>query len=57
MKRLARGAAAVLDERPEGWRMDVCWEAPPGRSQPQHLRLTRQGPESEAWTIEALGDP
>ncbi|MHC4709490.1 MAG: hypothetical protein ACYTA3_03465 [Planctomycetota bacterium] len=57
VKRLARGTAAVLDERPEGWRVEVCWEAPPGPSRPQHLRLTRRGPASEFWIIEALGDP
>ena len=57
VRRLARGTVVRLDERPDEWRLEVRWEAPPGRSQPQHLRLTRQGPESEAWTIEALGDP
>ncbi|MHC4102453.1 MAG: hypothetical protein ACYSW1_16415 [Planctomycetota bacterium] len=56
VKRLARGTAAVLDEGPDGCRVEVCWESPPGRPQPQQLRLTRPGPESAVWVIEALGD-
>jgi hypothetical protein len=57
VKRLARGTAAVLDQRPDGWRVEVWWETPPARPQPQQLRLTRRDPESEVWIIEALGNP
>jgi hypothetical protein len=57
VRRLVRGTAALLDQGPEGWRLEVCWEGAPGGTGRQHLRLTRQGPRSDAWTIEVLGGP
>ncbi len=57
VRRLARGTVARLDERPDGWCMEVCWDVPPGRSRPQRLAVTRQGPEGDVWAVEALEDP
>jgi hypothetical protein len=34
--------------------MEVRWEAPEGEVPGQQLRLWRQGPGDDAWSIEAL---
>jgi hypothetical protein len=57
VSRLARGTVARLDERPDGWGMEVRWEVPPARSRRQRLRVTRQGSDGDAWAVEALEGP
>ena len=52
--RLASGRVAVLDEQPDGWHLEVRWEAP---LRSQRLRVTRQAAAGDAWTVEALADP
>jgi hypothetical protein len=54
VRRLARGSVTRLDQRPDGWRMEVRWEVP---QRPQSLAVTRQGPEEDAWMVEALDGP
>jgi hypothetical protein len=54
VRRLARGAVARLDQQPDEWQMEVRWEVPPGGSRHQRLRVKRQGPDSDAWAVEAL---
>ncbi|MHC4969814.1 MAG: hypothetical protein ACYTF4_14535 [Planctomycetota bacterium] len=57
VRRLARGTVVRLDERPDEWRLEVRWEAPPGLARLQRLAVTRQAPEGDAWAVEALEGP
>jgi hypothetical protein len=52
--RLASGRVAALDERPDGWHLEIAWEAPPRF---QRLRVTRRAAGNDAWTVEALAEP